>query len=141
VRALAQRTAAAAKEIRQLITESGQRISAGETQTKEALERMSSALESVSKVSTVLDEISHASGEQTLGISQINEAIAQMDSITQKNAAMVEELAATAKSLQYQVESVSNSMKLFRLRAGEPTLAQLDAVGLRRDNQTRMIDG
>jgi aerotaxis receptor len=141
VRALAQRTAAAAKEIRQLITESGQRISAGETQTKEALERMSSALESVSKVSTVLDEISHASGEQTLGISQINEAIAQMDSITQQNAAMVEELAATAKSLQYQVESVSNSMKLFRLRAGEPTLAQLDAVGLRRDNQTRMIDG
>jgi aerotaxis receptor len=141
VRALAQRTAAAAKEIRQLITESGQRISAGESQTKDALERMSSALESVGKVSTVLDEISHASGEQTLGISQINEAIAQMDSITQQNAAMVEELAATAKSLHFQVESVSNSMRLFRLRAGEPTLAQIDAVGLRRDNKARMIEG
>jgi aerotaxis receptor len=139
VRALAQRTAAAAKEIRQLITESGERIAAGESQARMAQERMATALDSVSQVSTVLDEISHASGEQTLGISQINEAIVQMDSITQQNAAMVEELAATAKSLHYQVEGVSNSMKLFRLRSGEATLSQIDAVGLRRDHQTHRI--
>ena len=135
VRALAQRTAAAAKEIRQLITESGERIVAGESQTRVALERMSSALESVGQVSSVLDEISQVSNEQTLGISQINEAIVQMDSITQQNAAMVEELAATAKSLHFQVEGVRNSMKLFRLRAGEVTLSQADAVGLRRAHQ------
>ena len=139
VRALAQRTTSAAKEIRLLITESGERITAGEGQTKVALERMSTMLDSVSKVSTVLDEISHASNEQTLGISQINEAIVQMDSITQQNAAMVEELAATAKSLQYQVEGVSNSMKLFRLRDDDETLSQVDAVNLRRSEKSMSL--
>ena len=140
VRALAQRTASAAKEIRELITESGERIAAGETQTREALERMTTALDSVGKVNTVLDEISHASNEQTLGISQINEAIVQMDSITQQNAAMVEELAATAKSLHLQVDGVSNSMKLFRLRSGDVTLSQVDAVDLRRSGKTLLLD-
>jgi aerotaxis receptor len=100
---------------------------------------MSNALDSVGKVSTVLDEISHASAEQTLGISQINEAIVQMDSITQQNAAMVEELAATAKSLHFQVEGVSNSMKLFRLKAGEVTLSQVDAVELRREGKELLL--
>ena len=58
-----------------------------------------------------------------------------MDIMTQQNAAMVEELAATAQTLQGQVESVSNSMRLFRLAPGELTLAQVDAVSLRRNNQ------
>ena len=133
VRALAQRTTAAAKEIKTLITESAERIAAGDAQTQEALARMASALASVDRVSTVLNEISGSAREQTLGVTQINEAISQMDSITQQNAAMVEELAATARSLQHQVESVSNSMRLFRLRRGDQTLAQIDAVGLRRD--------
>jgi aerotaxis receptor len=140
VRALAQRTTAAAKEIRQLITESTDRIATGGEQTNEALTRMKSAIEAVSKVSTVLDEISNASGEQTLGISQINEAIAQMDSITQQNAAMVEELAATANSLSQQVHGVRNSMRLFRLRAGEVTVSQDDAVSMRRDNKQLQLN-
>jgi aerotaxis receptor len=55
-----------------------------------------------------------------------------MDSLTQQNAAMVEELAATARALQGQTTEVSNSMRLFRLKAGDLTVAQLDAVGLRR---------
>jgi len=135
VRALAQRTTSAAKEIKTLITESSQRISAGGEQTSSALARMQSALDSVGKVSTVLDEIAHASDEQTLGISQINEAVSQMDSLTQQNAAMVEELAATAKSLHGQVEGVSNTMRLFRLRSGEATLGQTDAVALRREHK------
>lgn len=139
VRALAQRTSAAAKEIRTLITESSERISVGESQTKEALDRMSTALSSVSEVSDVLDGISQASSEQTLGISQIKEAIVQMDSITQQNAAMVEELAATAKSLHFQVEGVSNSMKLFRLRRGDENVAQKDAVNLRRIGKTMLL--
>ena len=139
VRALAQRTAEAAKEIRGLITESGKRIATGEVQTKVALERMSTALDSVSKVNAVLQEISQASTEQTLGITQIKEAIVQMDSITQQNAAMVEELAATSKSLQYRVENVSNSMKLFRLRAGDETLSQVNAVDMRRENKTILL--
>jgi aerotaxis receptor len=132
VRALAQRTTAAAKEVKQLISESALRVSTGGEQTQTALDRMASALQAVAKVGTVLEEISTASGEQTLGISQINEAITQMDSLTQQNAAMVEELAATARSLQGQTAEVSNSMRLFRLKSGDLTVAQLDAVGMRR---------
>ena len=138
VRALAQRTSTAAREIRQLITESSERIHTGESHTSLALERMESALEAVSHVSTVLAEISGATGEQTLGIGQIHEAISQMDSITQQNAAMVEQLAATAKSLQSQVQGVTQSMRLFRLRSGEGTVATQDAVALRRDNKLRL---
>ncbi|MDE2417793.1 MAG: PAS domain-containing protein [Burkholderiales bacterium] len=139
VRALAQRTTAAAKEIKQLIAQSTERIVTGSDQTGVALARMKSALESVGKVSAVLDEISSASAEQTMGISQVNEAIAQMDTITQQNAAMVEELAATAGSLLQQVQGVRNSMRLFRLKAGEATVTQTDAVTLRRASKSLML--
>jgi len=132
VRALAQRTAAAAKEIKQLITSSNERITAGNGQTAVALERMNVALEAVDKVTVVLEEISTTSKEQSSGVSQINEAVTQMDTMTQQNAAMVEELAATAQSLSGQVQEVTSSMRLFRLRKGELTVSQLDAVNLRR---------
>jgi aerotaxis receptor len=135
VRSLAQRTTAAAKEIKQLITESSEQISKGEEQTDSAIERMQSVLSSVEKVGVVLGEISQASSEQTMGISQINEAVNQLDSLNQQNAAMVEELAATAKSLQSQVENVSQSMRLFRLKAGEKGISQTDAVELRRQHK------
>ena len=134
VRALAQRTTSAAKDIRELITESAQRIQSGASHTSSAQERMTLALQAVGHVNAVLSEISHASNEQTLGISQVHDAIAQMDSITQQNAAMVEQLAATAQSLASQVDSVSASMRLFRLKGGE-TFAQPDAVALRRQNK------
>ena len=133
VRALAQRTSSAAREIRQLITDSASRVTTGGEQTNEALSRMKEALTSVQQVGTVLNEISSAATEQQAGISQINEAIAHMDSMTQQNAAMVEELAAAASSLKDQVEEVNNSMRLFRLAQGEHTMSQLDAVGMRRD--------
>jgi aerotaxis receptor len=135
VRALSQRTSAAAKEVKQLIGESAKRVSTGDAQAQVALERMNSALHAVAQVGMVLEEISTASGEQRLGIAQINAAITQMDSLTQQNAAMVEELAATARALQGQTNEVSNSMRLFRLKAGDHTLAQIDAVGLRRAGQ------
>ncbi len=133
VRSLAQRTTSAAREIKALIAESAQRVASGGVQTREALARMQVALESVQKVNTVLDEISNSTQEQNQGISQINSAISQMDSLTQQNAAMVEELAATASALNTQVDGVSNSMRLFRLKSGEITLAQGDAVSMRRD--------
>ena len=139
VRILAQRTTTAAKEIKQLINESNDRVHTGSAQSLVALERMKSAMEAVSDVSAVIDEISNTSSEQTLGISQINEAITQMDSITQQNAAMVEELAATASALTQQVVGVSNSMRLFRLKAGDSTLGQVDAVEMRRSNKRLLI--
>lgn len=133
VRQLAQRTSAAAREIKQLIEESGRRVGEGSQQTRQAQDRMKEAARSVGSVADVLEQVSTAAAEQQMGVSQINEAISHMDSITQQNAAMVEELAAAAKSLEHQVEEVGNSMRLFRLRGGELTLSQIDAVHLRRE--------
>ncbi len=133
VRALAQRTSEAAREIKQLIGESSERVDAGTTRTQDARDRMQEVLQAVRSVSTVLEQISFAAGEQQTGIAQVNEAVTQMDSITQQNAALVEELAASAQSVQGQVEAVRNSMRLFRLERGELSLSQIDAVALRRE--------
>ncbi|NUT61403.1 PAS domain-containing methyl-accepting chemotaxis protein [Herbaspirillum sp. C9C3] len=142
VRALAHRTSQAAREIKTLIGESVERVSKGEVQTQTALQRMQEALAAVTQVSGALDEIRHSSLEQSTGIAQVNDAIVQMDSITQQNAAMVEELASSALSLQAKVEAVSSSMQLFRLTRGEQTLCQLDAVSLRREMKAgKDVDG
>jgi aerotaxis receptor len=137
VRSLAQRSSAAAREIRELIVESASRVEQGSKRTAEARERMQQALSSVAKVRTALDEISTAAREQQLGIAQINEGVNQIDGITQQNAALVEQLAAAAKSLQGRAEGVSNSMRLFRLVRGELSLAEGDAVALRRASRQR----
>lgn len=136
VRSLAQRTATAAREIKQLLTESSARLTIGSQHTAAALKWMHTVLDSVVRVGTVLDEISASASEQKTGISQVNEAVSHIDAMTQQNAAMVEQLAAAAQSLYGQVESVSNSMRLFRLETGETTLSQIDAVGLRRALKT-----
>ncbi len=133
VRALASRSTAAAREIKQLINASSARVATGNDQTELAQQRMQEALQSVSELNTVLSGIRDAATEQKLGISQINEAVSHMDSMTQMNAAMVEQLAAAAGSVSEQVDGVWSSMRLFRLTSGEQTLSQLDAVGLRRD--------
>lgn len=133
VRALAQRTSGAAKEIRQLIVESSERIDSGSQRTSDARGRMDEALSAVGKVSMVLHEISHSAAEQQSGLSQINAAVSDMDSITQQNAALVEQLAAAAKALHLEVDEVSRSMRLFRLATGEASIADLDAPALRRE--------
>jgi len=115
VRSLAQRAAEAAREIKQLITESAQRVHAGSERTVEARDRMQEALSAVRHVATVLDEINQVSQEQREGITQIGEAITHLDRVTQQNAAMVEELSATADSLRIQSRIVSSSIHLFRL--------------------------
>jgi len=132
VRSLAQRTAEAAREIRQLITASSQRVADGSARSNEARKRMSEAVQAVTSVQATLEAIRNAATEQRSGIGQINEAVTHMDGITQQNAAMVEQLAASAISLQTQVDVVSNSMRLFRLSAGDQTVAEVDAVQLRR---------
>ena len=132
VRTLAARTTQAARDIKQLIAESAERVASGASAAGEARERMADALAAVRRVSAVLDEISTASAEQQTGISQVNEAVAHMDSITQQNAAMVEELAAAAQSLHSRVRGVSDTMRLFRLGHGDVPLSQAHAVELRR---------
>ena len=132
VRSLAQRTADAAREIRQLIQESTERVTIGGRHTQQAQERMQQVLESVGHVNTVLGEVRGAAQQQQIGVEQVNRAVAHMDGITQQNAAMVEELAASAQSLDGQVDYVSNALRLFRLRPGESSMAETDAVALRK---------
>ena len=126
VRALAQRTAEAAREIKQLIAESSDQVRTGSARTSEAQDRMQEALTAVNSVATVLDEISHASHEQRQGILQISEVIVHLDQVTQQNAGMVEELSATADALRVQSNAVNHSMRMFRLQATDVSLTQAD---------------
>lgn len=132
VRALAQRTTGAAKEIRLLIEESSQRVDDGSKRAAEALDRVNDSMEAVNKVTTMLEGIRLAANEQLLGTSQIAQTLARMDDITQQNAAMVEELAAASRSLDDQVDVVHNSIRVFRLFPGDKTLAEDDAVEARK---------
>jgi len=132
VRTLAQRTAEAAREVKQLIEEATERIAVGHSQTLDARERMQTALDAVNKVNKLLAEISASATEQQIGIAQVNEAVSHMDAMTQQNAAMVEQLAASAKLLDDQIATITSSMRLFRMDAAEPSLAEIDAVALRR---------
>ena len=117
VRALSQRTAAAAREVKSLIAESTSTVQTGSRLADAAHVTMTDALKAVSQVTALVTEISAASREQLDGIAQVNHAIAQMDSITQQNAAMVEEIAAAANALHGQSEAVSESVRVFRLSA------------------------
>jgi aerotaxis receptor len=130
VRALAGRTTQAAREIKQLISESTDKVEAGNRLTEGAQKTMDGALLTVREVTTVIEGISHGATEQLTGISQVNEAVAQIDGITQQNAALVEEIAAAATQLQTQAANVAEAVQIFRLDSGRS--AQPDAVALRR---------
>jgi aerotaxis receptor len=102
---------------------------------------MDEAMQSVQRVATVLEEISHATNEQSTGVSRVSAALMDMDGITQQNAAMVEELAATAQSLNDQVQQVHDSIRVFRLTPNDVTLAEVDAVALRKDAKELRLQG
>jgi methyl-accepting chemotaxis protein-1 (serine sensor receptor) len=115
VRTLAQRSAAAAREIKELIGTSVGRVEAGSRLVGQAGETMSEVEASVQRVTAIIGDISVASGEQRDGIEQISIAINQMDSVTQQNAALVEEAAAAAESLEQQAASLSEAVSIFKL--------------------------
>ncbi|NMM08566.1 methyl-accepting chemotaxis protein [Polaromonas sp.] len=115
VRNLAQRSAAAAKEIKTLIGDSVDKVEEGSKQVAEAGKTMDEIVISVKRVTDIMAEISVASQQQTSGIEQINQAITQMDQVTQQNAALVEEAAAAAASLQEQASGLSQVVSVFRL--------------------------
>jgi methyl-accepting chemotaxis protein len=115
VRNLAQRSAAAAKEIKTLIGDSVDKVEEGSKQVLEAGKTMDEIVGSVKRVTDIMAEITVASREQTSGIEQINQAITQMDQVTQQNAALVEEAAAAAASLQEQATGLSQVVSVFKL--------------------------
>jgi methyl-accepting chemotaxis protein len=116
VRSLAQRSAAAAKEVKQLIDSSIAKVDAGAKLTNNAGATMSEVIESVGRVTRVMDEIHNATQEQSRGIGQVNQAVVQIDGITQQNAALVEQAAAAAGSLARQAEWVAQAIAVFKLQ-------------------------
>jgi methyl-accepting chemotaxis protein len=117
VRSLAQRSAAAAKEIKTLIGDSVEKVEEGSKQVAEAGSTMNEIVQSAQRVTDIMAEISAASQEQNTGIAQINQAIAQMDQVTQQNAALVEQAAAAAASLQEQADGLSQVVGVFKINS------------------------
>ena len=117
VRSLAQRSAAAAKEIKELINNSVEKVEAGSSLVHQAGDTMNEVVESVKRVSDIVAEITAASSEQSTGIDQVNQAVMQMDTVTQQNASLVEEAAAAAESLQNQASKLADLVSIFKVNS------------------------
>ncbi|HUG58465.1 MAG TPA: methyl-accepting chemotaxis protein [Candidimonas sp.] len=119
VRSLAQRSAQAAKEIKEQIEESLVKVKAGAQQASEAGQIMQEVVGSVQGVTTIMGEISSASHEQSDGIEQVNQAVTEMDGVVQQNAALVEQAAAAAGSLQEQASRLTEAVAVFKINTNE----------------------
>lgn len=128
VRSLAQRSAAAAKEIKVLIDDSVEKVDTGSKLVSQAGSTMQDVVSSVKRVTDIVSEISAASHNQSNGIEQVNHAVSQMDETTQKNAALVEEAAAAAKSLQDQAGALSEIVSVFKTGNGQLAAPPLRTV-------------
>jgi len=115
VRALAQRSASAAKEIKSLIDRSIERVRAGDASADQAVTTVASAVQAISNVTVIMEEIAAASVEQSAGIEQVNIAVTQMDAVTQQNAALVEEASAAATSMAEQAQLLRDGVAVFRI--------------------------
>jgi methyl-accepting chemotaxis protein len=120
VRALAQRSASAAREIKELIGNSVENVEAGSRLVNQAGSTMAEIVESVKRLTDLMGEITAASQEQTTGIEQINQAISQMDEVTQQNASLVEEAAAASESLQQQARALEDVVSSFKMDTQYP---------------------
>jgi len=148
VRNLAQRSAAAAKEIKALISDSVDKVNDGSKLVGEAGQTMQEIVTSIKRVTDIMAEISAASVEQSSGIEQVNTAISQMDEITQQNSSVVQQAASAAAALQEQAQMLVEAVNRFRLdgsprvRAQEqrPNVAVLPKQFAQRE-QTRQANG
>jgi methyl-accepting chemotaxis protein len=131
VRTLAQRSAAAAKEIKVLIGASVEQVDTGAKLVDQAGATMSAIIDSVRHVTDIMNEITAASAEQSAGIEQINQAVAQMDQVTQQNAALVEEAAAASAAMQEQAAGLANTVGVFTIEAGAPPVKALPSAPAR----------
>src|SRR5262245_65079327 len=131
---MAQRSAAAAKEIKDLITDSVSKVDAGSRQVNDAGRTMDEVVSAVKKVTGLIAEISAASQEQAQGIEQVSETMTQMEKVTQQNAAMVEEASAAAGSLEEQARTLGGAVGAFRLDATAMHVEPVKPVALAKDN-------
>ena len=123
VRNLAQRSAAAAKEIKTLIDDSVEKVDIGTKLVDDAGKTMEEIVNAVKRVTDIMSEISAASAEQSTGIEQVNQAITQMDEVTQQNAALVEEAAAAAESLEEEAQNLTRAVSVFKMAEGQQAAA------------------
>jgi methyl-accepting chemotaxis protein len=128
VRNLAQRSAAAAKEIKTLIGDSVEKIGRGSKLVGQAGVTMDEVVDSVKRVTNIMSEIANASVEQSAGIEQVNLSIIEMDGMTQQNAALVEQAAAAFQSLQDQASELQRVVSIFKLAEGEEAAAEAPAL-------------
>ncbi|PIF17171.1 MULTISPECIES: methyl-accepting chemotaxis protein [unclassified Acidovorax] len=131
VRSLAQRSAEAAKEIKQLISASVEKVETGSRLVSDAGTTMTDIVQSVQRVTDMIGEITAASSEQSAGVSQVNKAISNLDQMTQQNAALVEESAAAAQSLREQADHLAREVSMFKVNAASYGPAQA-AIGVAR---------
>ena len=115
VRGLAQRSSSAAREIKELILTSVNRVKNGSALAQEAGQTMNDIIGAVQRVTDIMGEITTASEEQSNGIEQVARAVTQMDDVTQQNAALVEQAAAAAASLEGQAQALRTSVEIFKL--------------------------
>jgi methyl-accepting chemotaxis protein len=115
VRSLAQRSSQAAKDIKDLITNSNDQVKNGVDLVNRAGSALTEIVESIKKVAGIVADIAHASAEQASGIEQVNKALTQMDEVTQQNSALVEENAATAKTLEHQAKAMNDRVAVFEI--------------------------
>ena len=154
VRALAGRSAEAAKEIKQLINASVEKVELGSSLVDQAGTTMGEVVASIQRVTDIMGEISAASTEQSQGVQQVGEAVSQMDQGTQRNAALVEEMAAAASSLQHQAQELVQVVAAFRIVGGassrtapaaaphaRPAAAPRPAPALARTSAAPLIKG
>ena len=127
VRSLAQRSSQAAKDINQLITKSNNQVKEGVDLADGAGIALNEIVESIKNVAQVVSDIATASGEQAVGLEQITKALAQMDEVTQQNSALVEENAATAKTLEDQARAMDERVSFFRVGVGQANSEPLAA--------------
>ena len=127
VRALAQRSAAAAKDIKGLIGDSVAKVAEGSHQVEAAGRTMDAIVQSVQRVSDLVAEITAASQEQSAGIEQVHQAITQMDQVTQQNAALVEQATAATGSLKAQAGQLAQAVSVFRIDGVQATSAAAPA--------------
>ena len=129
VRSLAQRSAAAAKEIKGLIADSVDKVETGNKLVDQAGRTMEDVVSGIKGVARIMADIAEASREQSAGIEQVGLAVSQIDEVTQQNAALVEEAAAAAESLEEQAQSLARAVAVFRLKDGQ----QVSAPEARRE--------
>ena len=129
VRSLAGRSADAAKEIKALITDSVDKVGVGTQQVAQAGETMQEIVTGIQRVSDIVSEIASASREQSMGIVQINQAVTHLDSVTQQNAALVEETSAASAALQDQARQLAGVAGAFKLHLGDGSPSRLSGAG------------